>query len=157
MSWPGWNRTSVVSWFKAMAPLPTEQPAIRPLGRSRTGCLAGTSWPLFQVSYKGIVSSVRFERTLPTASGGASYRFGLRGRGASGRTRTACLSLTKGPLCLLSYRGVAAHRGFEPRSPGSGPGILPLNERASSAEGAIRTRRLRILSSGEVSLIAVNP
>lgn len=27
MRWPGWNRTSVVTWFKAMAPLPTEQPA----------------------------------------------------------------------------------------------------------------------------------
>ena len=26
-SWPGWNRTSVVSRFKAAAPLPTEQPA----------------------------------------------------------------------------------------------------------------------------------
>ena len=37
--------------------------------------------------------------------------------------------------------------GVEPTSPGSGPGILPLNDPGSSAEGAIRTHRPRGLSS----------
>src|SRR5215467_3514816 len=30
---------------------------------------------------------------------------GLRGHGASGRPRTACLPLTRGTLCQVSYRG----------------------------------------------------
>jgi hypothetical protein len=55
---------------------------------------------------------------------------GLRGRGASGRPRTAYLPRTRGPLCQVSYRGVAGEPGFEPGrawpSPGSEPGVLPV-------------------------------
>ena len=45
---------------------------------------------------------------------------------ASGRPRTACLPLTRGTLCQMSYRGVAAHRGFEPRLPDSESSVLPI-------------------------------
>jgi hypothetical protein len=38
-------------------------------GPARTGCLPFTRRLLYLVSYEGIVSSVRFERTLPSASG----------------------------------------------------------------------------------------
>jgi hypothetical protein len=65
--WGHWGRTSV-SRVKASRPAISRVP-IRAAGRNRTGCLPGTSWPLSQMSYKGIVSPVRFERTLPTASG----------------------------------------------------------------------------------------
>ena len=59
------------------------------------------------------VSSVRFERTLRRTQRRASA-IGLRGRGASGRPRTAYLPRTKGPLCRVSYRGVATGTGIEP-------------------------------------------
>jgi hypothetical protein len=59
---------------------------------------------------------------------------------ASDPDRTGCLLLTRETLCQMSYRGLAAGQGFEPRSRGSGPRILPLDDPASSAEGGSRTR-----------------
>ena len=67
MSWPGWNRTSVVLRFKAAAPLPTEQPATGPRSVSNR-CLTLTRRPLCLLSYRGEVSSARFQRALPTSS-----------------------------------------------------------------------------------------
>src|SRR5579864_3824436 len=69
-----------------------------------------------------------------------------RAYGASGRPRTACLLRTKETLYQMSYRGIAPGAGVEPTSPGSGPGILPLNDPGSGAEGAIRTHMPRGLS-----------
>ena len=54
------------------------------------------------------------------------YQIAARAHGASGRSRTACLSLTRGPLCQVSYRGVAAHRGFEPRLTDPESAVLPI-------------------------------
>jgi hypothetical protein len=52
--------------------------------------------------------------------------------------------------------GKAALHGFEPRPAASGAAVLPLDQRASSAEGAIRTHRPRGLSSRGLP-VAVTP
>src|SRR5215471_11876341 len=82
---------------------------------------------------------------------------GLRGHGASGRPRTACLPLTRGTLCRVSYRGLAGDPGFEPGqawpSPGPEPGVLPITPvsiaygRGESNSQTTRFERARYASS----------
>jgi hypothetical protein len=58
------------------------------------------------------------------------------------------LRVTTPVLCPVSYRGMAAHRGFEPRLPDSESGVLPdWTNGHRGAEGASRTRKPRGLSS----------
>ena len=78
------------------------------------------------VGSRGEVRSAGVEPASTWPSTRPVYQIAARARGASGRSRTACLSLTRGPLCRVSYRGVAAHRGFEPRLPDSESGVLPV-------------------------------
>lgn len=61
------------------AGLPIPLPQLGASGPARTGCLPLTRWPLYLVSYEGIVSSVRFERTLPSPSCWCLLPIGLRG------------------------------------------------------------------------------
>jgi hypothetical protein len=75
---------------------------------------------------RGEVRSAGVEPASTWPSTRPVYQIAARAHGASGRSRTACLSLTRGPLCRVSYRGVAAHRGFEPRLPDSESGVLPI-------------------------------
>jgi hypothetical protein len=76
------------------------------------------------------------------------YQIAARAHGASGRSRTACLSLTRGPLCRVSYRGMG-YRGWNRTSVplGQGQGGMPATHPVSRAEGASRTRKPRGLSS----------
>jgi hypothetical protein len=57
-------------------------------GPARTGCLPFTRRPLYLVSYEGIVSPVRFERTLPSASCWCLLPVGLEDIGAAVRCRS---------------------------------------------------------------------
>jgi hypothetical protein len=81
-----------------LAPAPSSLPGKRPdsgtaracsgaFGPTRTGCLPFTRRPLYLVSYEGIVSSVRFERTLPVPHTGASCQLGYEDIGAAVRCR----------------------------------------------------------------------
>jgi hypothetical protein len=82
-----------------------ERPVVGPGGDVRSaGVEPASTWP----------------STMPV------YQIAARAHGASGRSRTACLSLTRGPLCRVSYRGVAAHRGFEPRLTDPESAVLPI-------------------------------
>jgi hypothetical protein len=57
-------------------------------GPARTGCLPLTKRLLYLVSYEGLVSSVRFERTLPAPRAGASCQLGYEDIGAAVRCRS---------------------------------------------------------------------
>lgn len=72
--------------------------------------------------------AAQFLRLVPPA-------VGLRGHGASGPTRTACLFLTKEPLCQVSYEGLAPGAGVEPTLTASEAGILPLDDPGSVWSG----------------------
>lgn len=81
------------------------------------------------------------------------YQIAARAHGASGRSRTACLSLTRGPLCQVSYRGMAAHHGFEPRLTDPESVVLPIERmgigcgRRESNAQATRFELVRYASS----------
>jgi hypothetical protein len=163
------------------APAPSSLPRKRPdsgtaracsgaFGPTRTGCLPFTRRPLYLVSYEGIVSSVRFERTLPATHAGASCRLGYEDIGAAVRCRP-------GPPALRGRgRSRARRHGFrgwartsEVRGQGPAgdtdapPGIaapaarhvpnrwqVPLAPSGQAAyfraEGGSRTRSRRVLS-----------
>jgi hypothetical protein len=72
-----------------------------------------------------MVRSAGFEPATSGISSQPLFHIGVRAHGASGRSRTACLFLTKEALCRVSYRGVAGDPGFEPRPAGSEPAVLP--------------------------------
>jgi hypothetical protein len=57
-------------------------------GPARTGCLPLTKRLLYLVSYEGLVSSVRYERTLPAPRAGASWQLGYEDIGAAVRCRS---------------------------------------------------------------------
>lgn len=106
----------------------------RPSVPTRTSRLTGAGPQPCAAAY---VSSVRLERTLPTPFKVVPPAIGLRGLRASGRPRTACLPLTRGTLCQVSYRGVAAGQGFEPQLPDPGSGVLPLDHPALVGEAGV--------------------
>jgi hypothetical protein len=110
-----------------MAPLPTEQPAIRALGRSRTGCLPDTSWPLCQVSYKGEKASAQ-----AMAVHSASPRTGACADASCPRrdSNAHCRS----PRDRDSYRLV--YEDMEP-PPGVEPGLRPYGGRAAAVRGGM--------------------
>jgi hypothetical protein len=60
------------------------------------------------------------------SSGLRVYQFRHERTRASGRPRTAYLLLTREPLCLVSYRGMAGDPGFEPGLPDPESGVLPV-------------------------------
>jgi hypothetical protein len=79
--------------------LPIPHHSSRALGRNRTGFLPVTSRPLCQVSYvqgRGVPGAIRTRTT--DLLGIVTPAIGLRGHGASGRSRTACLPRTKRTL-----------------------------------------------------------
>jgi hypothetical protein len=84
---------------------------------------------------------------------GQGLRTDLR---AFGRVRTGCLRLTRTPLYLLSYEGMAAGQRLELRFTAPEAAVLPLDDPASGAEGASRTRKPRGLSSRGLP-VAVTP
>ena len=114
--------------IKSLLPDPNREPsaykaAALPIAPRRP--VAGTAAHLWRRSEDNpaIVRPAGVEPASTWPSTRPVYQIAARAHGASGRSRTACLSLTRGPLCRVSYRGVAAHRGFEPRFPGSEPGV----------------------------------
>lgn len=74
-------------------------------GRNRTGCLPGTSWPLCQVSYKGIVSQARFERALPTSSSWCLLPLGYEDMEPLPRLERGASDLRGRRSGQMSYRG----------------------------------------------------
>jgi hypothetical protein len=82
-------------------------------GPARTGCLPFTRRLLYLVSYEGIVSSVRFERTLPSASGSCLLPIGLRGHRSRRPVPIRTARLTKaGPQPCAAAKASGA--GLEP-------------------------------------------
>ena len=63
------------------------------------------------------------------------------------RIERVAYPLRRGRSSQLSYKGLAAGQGVEPRLAGPEPAVLPLDDPASRAEGATRTRKPRGLSS----------
>jgi hypothetical protein len=100
------------------------------------------------VGPRGKVRSAGVEPASTWPSTRPVYQIAARAHGASGRSRTACLSLTRGPLCRVSYRGIG-YRGWNRTSVplGQGQGGMPATHPVSRAEGASRTRKPRGLSS----------
>ena len=107
VSWPGWTRTSVVVRFRAAAPLPTEQPAIR--GPHRVLPPASRSYkerpdvgPRGNVRSAGVEPASTWPSTKPVyliaaRAHGAATRCrpgspALRGRGRSRARRRSCPS-----------------------------------------------------------------
>ena len=82
-------------------------------------------------------------------------QFPQRPSRAPGRRRTGALTLTRRPLCRLSYRGEVRSAGVEPAStwPSTKP-ALPVAARAQGASGRSRTaclpRTKRTLWPGEL-------
>lgn len=93
--WPGWNRTSVVTWFKAMAPLPTEQPANGPTARCHPGLAVATrdARTLVPVAWCARRDS---NPQHPASRAGLSASVGVRAHGAATRCRTGPPAL-RGP------------------------------------------------------------
>jgi hypothetical protein len=82
-------------------------------GPARTGCLPFTRRPLYLVSYEGIVSSVRFERTLPSTSGSCLLPIGLRGHRSRRPVPIRIARLTRaGPQPCAAAKASGA--GLEP-------------------------------------------
>ena len=154
-SWPGWNRTSVAdSWFKARRPRQQSNRSSEPPTGFEPAPVSLQTRRSGHAELQGHRALDRI-RTCPVLADHQHLKLARiptppRAHGASGRSRTACLSLTRGPLCQVSYRGVAAHRGFEPRLPDPESGVLPIERmgiacgrresNACSARGGIRTR-----------------
>ena len=87
-----------------------------------------------------MVSSARFERALAASSTLCLCRWATRTR-AFGRSRTACMSLTRRPLCRVSYEGIAGIPGFEPGNSWSrARRVCQFPYIPSSAGGGSRTR-----------------
>lgn len=93
-----WKRRRVKA-RSGLPGLPIPHHSSRALGRNRTGFLPVTSRPLCQVSYvqrRGVPGAIRTRTT--DLLGIVTPAIGLRGHGASGRSRTACLPRTKRTL-----------------------------------------------------------
>ena len=89
-------------------------------GPARTGCLPFTRRPLYLVSYEGIVSSVRFERTLASPSCWCLLPIGLRGHRSRRPVpiRTARLTRARPQPCAAArLPGLDSNQ----RGQGSGP------------------------------------
>ena len=98
----------------------------RALGRNRTGCLPVTSWPLCQVSYKGTGVPGAIRTRTADLLGIVTPAVGLRGHGASGRPRTACLPRTKRTLWPDELqRHELGNQGSNLDSLASGASVLP--------------------------------
>lgn len=149
--WPGWTRTSVVTWFKAMAPLPTEQPAIRaatgchPRLAVLTGdarsldpaawCARGDSNPEHLASRASLSAKLEYEHTEPSA-----------------RLERAASSLRGKRSGLVSYEGVAAGQGLEPRFRGPEPRVLPLDDPALVRAAGFGPAPVRLLRTPPLPL-----
>lgn len=124
-------------------PSPTGAPAeCHPPSASRSYRDRPVVGPRGKVRSAGVEPASTWPSTRPV------YQIAARAYGASGRSRTACLSLTRGPLCRVSYRGMG-YRGWNRTSVplGQGQGGMPATHPVSRAEGASRTRKPRVLSS----------
>jgi hypothetical protein len=127
MSWGSAIRTRI-SDFKDLRDCRLPHSPSRAACRSRTCHFGGTGsalWP-DELTRRGTQRRTRTGTTVLLKD--VPPAIGLAGHGASGRPRTACLLRTKETLYRMSYRGMAPGAGVEPTSPGSGPGILPLND-----------------------------
>ena len=104
-----------------MKPSPGADPGLRPYkGRVTAVC-------------DGIVPSARLERALSAASGLCLCHWATRAwslwAGLNGLLR-----FTRAALCQVSYRGMAAGQGLEPRFAASEAAVLPLDDPALVGE-----------------------
>jgi hypothetical protein len=93
---------------------------LRAFGPTRTGCLPLTRRPLYLVSYEGIVASVRFERTLSSASCWCLLPIGLRRHRSRRPVTIRTARLTRAgpqPCAAASLPGLGSNQ----RRQGSGP------------------------------------
>jgi hypothetical protein len=105
--WPSRLRTWKSSGAKTRRVCQFPQRPSRAPDRHRTCDPLLTRQPLYHLSYRGIVRSAGFEPATSSISGWPLYRIGVRAHGAFGRPRTACLRLTRTPLCPVSYEGIS--------------------------------------------------
>jgi hypothetical protein len=112
---PRWGRRirTCIGSFKGCRPAWLDESPLRAPNRLRTDDLRITGALLYQLSYRGLVSSTGFEPARPTVSGWCLLPLGYEDmEPLAGLTRRP--SLYESDALPLSYRGTASGAGFEP-------------------------------------------